>query len=268
MTSFSQPENQFEKECGNNSCCIAYHTGFENIKTAWAKNQQQALDQEKATSEKIDDVFEGYNTYKCWAEYICRAVQFSGYSSPKNVEGGLTKEHLGTIPGCQAPEDLTMPGEWSNFENMLKDSWQFFVDTLNAGDANLEIDINLTPSIFTLDKISFIPHCMTDKESLNAHLQPSDFANAGGNYNNCMELFSSRFGCKEGEEDCASPEIALVMVETALKKDNANQKTSTLENKLSSILQKMHSMQLQTEYLKTNIQKLDKLYTCSPDKCD
>ena len=243
-----------------------YKEALESMKDAWAENMTQALDQEKATSEKIDDVFEGYNTYKCWAEYLCRAVQFSEFGSPNTALTGLTKVHIGEIPGCQAPEDLGMPTAWSNFVNMLKADWQFIVDSANAGDANLKIE-ELDLGIFTPSALPFIPQCMAEKASLNEFVNMGDYSRASGNYANCMEIFNSRFGCKEGE-DCSSPEIALVMVETALRENHADQKASVLENKLSSIIQKLHSTQLQTDYLKTNIIKLDKLYTCYPSKCD
>ena len=267
LTSFSVEVGQFEKECGSNSCCIAYHSGFASLKEAWAENRTQALDQEKATSDKIDDVFEGYNTYKCWSEYLCRAVQYSGYGDPKNTLTGLAKEHIGTIPGCQDPEDMGMPSAWANFVNMTKEDWQLIVNTANESNEDLAKSMSLDQGVFSANAISFIPQCMTDKESLNAHLQTNDIANAGGNYANCMEVFSSNFGCSE-MEFCNSAEIALVTVETAIMNDHADQKASALENKLSSIINKMHSMQLQTEYFKTNIQKLNDLYSCSPAKCD
>lgn len=253
-----------------NTCCVAYQEGFQNIKDAWANNQIQALDQEKSTSEKINDVFEGYNTYKCWGEYLCRAVQFSGFNSPDSkadeLFDGLSKKHIGTLPGCQDPEDLEFTATWNNFVTMLKDDWQFFVDTLNAGEANLEIDLDLAPSLFTTSKVPFIPQCMADKGSLNHNLNPFDYSKAGGNYSKCMDLFHSKFGCDE-TENCDSLEIALVTVETALRRDNANQKASALENKLSSIITKMHSMQQHTEYLKANVNKLNDLYECYPSKC-
>lgn len=265
LTSFSQEASPFEKECGSNSCCIAYNTGLKSMKNAWEENMIQALDQEKATSDKIDDAFEGYNTYKCWSEYLCKAVQFSEYGDPKNALTGLTKKHIGTIPGCQDPEDLEVPDTWDVFANILRNEWQFFVDTMNAGDANLKIDINLAPSLFTSNALPFIPQCMESKTTLNKSAKIN--SNMGDNYANCMEVFESRFGCGE-KENCTSPNIALVKLESSLKKDNAKQKSGALENKLVSIIKKMHSMQLQTEYLKTNMQKLDELYSCYPSKCD
>lgn len=267
LTSFSVEADQFEKECGSNSCCIAYHSGFDALKTAWAENQQQALDQEKATSDKINDVFEGYNTYKCWSEYLCRAVQYSGYGDPKSALTGLTKEHIGTIPGCQAPEDMGMPSVWANFVNTTKEDWQIIVNTVGESDKDLAKSMSLDQGVFNANAISFIPQCMSDKKSLNKFTVMGDYKDIGNNYGNCMELFSSNFGCSE-MEFCNSAKIALVTVEMAIMKDHADQKASALENKLSSIINKMHSMQLQTEYFKTNIQKLDDLYSCSPTKCD
>lgn len=262
MTSYSQQDNKFYAECLGNSCCMAYNEGFDAIKNAWQNNMQQAIDQEKPTSDKIDDVFEGYNTYKCWAEYICGAVLFSGFGSPDTALSGLTKKHIGTIPGCQDPEDLEMPDTWPGYVNTLKDEWEF---TVNSSDNTSGV---IAPSVFTASSIPFIPQCMTDKESLNKNLQSSDYETAGYNYDECMAVFKSNFGCGD-EEDCESPEVALTIVETALKQDNADQKVSALENKLASIIQRMHSMQLQTEYLKNKIISLDSLYgDCYPAKCD
>jgi hypothetical protein len=257
------------KDCEKDACCMIYKGAMGYVEKAWSENLKNLTDQPKPASDMVDEAYESLRTYQCQLEYICRAVEYSGYAPPESTFGTnkLTSDQIGTIPGCQKPEDLGVPDTWDSFISFLKDNWNVMKGTLTAGGAQ-EINVNFPADYFTGNGIPFFPQCMSDITNKNA---VPDLVTSRSNYQRCIALLDSKFACKGDEtslKDCTSASLAFIQVETALRKSQADQKARALENKLSSIITKMLTMEMHAEYLKTKLQNLDQLYSCYPSKCD
>ena len=76
----------------------------------WNANLQTLLDQEKPTSEKVDDAFSDMRTYRCWLDYLCEAVLFSGNADAKVMTGSqLTDKHIDDLPGgCVSVDEVVI----------------------------------------------------------------------------------------------------------------------------------------------------------------
>lgn len=278
MRAYSETESPYDNACraqGGESvdqCCVVYNSAIENLKTAWSENLESLKDQEIPASEMVSEGFENFRTYRCWLEYTCRAVEFSGYNTPKSLdpkETGslqLTSRQLGRVPGCQKVENLELSTSWTNFAQFMKENWDFIKETaVGSDDAKLNINMDLPENLFVENGIGFMPQCMTDITNNNLH--PS-FTRSENNYKECMEVVESVFGCSDGDENCESPEVGFVQLESALQEAHSNQQASALENKLSDIINKMLVMENHVEYVKTKLQSIDARYACFPSKCD
>jgi len=106
---------------GNEACCIQYSSAIDAVEADWKANLRSLSDQQVPASHMVDDAYENLRTYNCWLEYTCRSVQYSGYAPIDTVlESGLTKKHIGRIPGCQKPENLTLEDNYGNFVDQMK----------------------------------------------------------------------------------------------------------------------------------------------------
>jgi len=241
-------------------CCVSYRGAMEAVKKDWQNNLQLLTEQEKPASEMTQEAYEGIRTYNCWLEYICRAVE---YSSRAPIEGalgtGLLSDHIGTVPGCQAPEDLTLEVEYGNFTNTMKEIPLVGIVVSNIDD------------LYINNRIDYFPHCMTDPSGDN--LNPS-ITIAAKNYKECKEALQQVFSCTEEElesgntENCAQTSSAYVTVETALKKTNADQKARVLEKKLATIVPKLQNMEMHVGYLSDFLTQLDARFACYIKECD
>jgi hypothetical protein len=266
----SEFNSQFTDKCTPDggefadSCCIAYNEAIFNLEEGWKNNLNNLKDQEKASSDITGDAYENLRTYNCWLEYVCKAVLYSGIADPLStrtelgtVGTGITSTHLkeagiGTVPGCQDPEDMG-----------LDDSWNNFIDILN----DIPIVGELFPdNLYATNKIDFIPHCMTDNRGKNTN---PNLSRADANYEACKNELELRFGCKKDEESlvCDGPQLAIAQLEAALRKNHADQKARAIEKKLSSIIQKMLIMEEHIEYLKKKFTILDQRYRCHGANC-
>jgi len=135
---YSQAESsKFAEECLSNACCMAYREEMDAVKNKWNENLAAMMDQEKPASAMVDEAFENLRTYQCWMEYICRSVQYSGYGTPESTEGtGIVNAHIGTIPGCQAPEAMGLTSALSETKSYIKDNWELLKNTLEGGGAS------------------------------------------------------------------------------------------------------------------------------------
>lgn len=243
---FSQNNLPFPKPI---TCKQSYIDTIFVFEKAWEDNLQSLLDQEKPTSKKVDEAFENMRSYRCMLEYTCRAVQYSGTGHPNSAEEkGLTSAHIGKIAGCQAPEDIGLPNE---FEVFMK-------NVLTLGYNQNQIQYN---------KFPFMEQCapIDVKRGSNAGLNLSI-----NNFNECMTYVDAKFACKnniESPKNCTDESIAFVKLETALKKDNAKQKTNAFENKLNTIVTKMLNMEAHVGYLQSKLRQLDNRYMCFPNNC-
>ena len=89
--------------------------------SAWNENMNALRDQEKPTSEMVDEAFESMRTYYCWLDYLCETVLYSSitlsavqlqYWEDFNNDPvmRLTSEHIDNVPGCADAEDVEIPG--------------------------------------------------------------------------------------------------------------------------------------------------------------
>ena len=254
-------------ECVTNECCMAYKGAMGYFEKAWSDNLDDLMDQEKPDSEMVGEAFENMRTYQCWLEYICRSVQVSGYMSPTSIlSTGLTSKELGIVPGCQAPEDMGLLTTREAFYNFIMDNWDFVKNIYSSG-GTVEVNMDFPDTFFTSNGMLFFPQCMTDITNKNT---TPDIAKTQENYNLCRGLLESKFACNDTEEgikNCTDESSAFAKVETALRKNNGDQKARILEDKLKSIITKMITMQEHVKYMNANFQQLDSRYACYPPKC-
>lgn len=251
------PEDSDHAEfCSNYSCCIDFNEALDAVRRDWEENLQKLIDQEKAASEMVADGYESLRTYNCWMEYICRAVQYSGHAPIESVLGtGLRSEHLGRMPGCQDPEDLRMESEYNQLMETLKDV------------PIVGVPVEKVEQAFIDNKINYFPRCQTDSGHNNKN---PNLVVAKSNYDDCKKVLEINFGCPEGAdaELCATTSNAFVTLENVLKKTHADQKSSALEQKLGTIIPKMHNMEEHVNYLANFLIQLDSRFACYAAKCD
>ncbi len=270
MVTHSEPpgpeDSQFADLCSStnggtirkdNMCCIDYNEALDAVKRDWQENLQQLVKQEKAASEMVADGYDSLRTYNCWIEYICRAVQYSGHAPIESVLGtGLMSEHLGTVPGCQNPEDLRMESEYNKYMETLKDV------------PIIGVPIEKVEQAFINNKINYFPRCQTGSEPNNRN--PNIVA-AKSNYDSCKRTLERNFGCPADVDDeilCIDTSSAFVTLENILKKTHADQKSDALERKLGTIIPKMHVMEEHVDYLSRFLTQLDMRFSCYAAKCD
>ena len=88
-------------------CTQAWANEMHLMQSAWHANLEAMRDQEKPTSEMVDEAFDSLRTYRCWLNYLCYTVQYSGIADFENIgERKLTEAEIGQIPGCMPPEDI------------------------------------------------------------------------------------------------------------------------------------------------------------------
>ena len=253
-------------ECDVNECCIAYRAAMAYAQKAWSDNLDTLMGQEKPASEMVDEAFENMRTYQCWLDYICRAVQFSGYGPPEAAFGtGLTSTQLGVVPGCQAPEDMGRLTTREAITNFLKDAWNTVKIIESQGET--EVNMDLPDKFFTSNGMPFFPQCMTDITNKNTH---PDMSETQTNYNACMGILQQAFSCgvtTKGIKDCTDQSSAFAQLETALRKNHGEQRGRVLEDKMRSIIIKMLAMESDVGYFKAKLQELDNRYACYPPKC-
>jgi hypothetical protein len=245
-----------------NECCIDYNEALDAVKRDWQNSLQQLINQEKPASEMVDDGYESLRTYDCWAEYICRAVQYSGHAPIESAQGtGLKKTHLGVVPGCQSPDNLRMGSEYNKFLNGLKEVPIMGVPAGAIGD----LTIDTFNDIKTENQINFFPRCMTDP----IDNERPNLTQAKEQYDACKRALELNFGCPAGVDDalCADTSTAFVTLETVLKKRQGDQKAAALEKKLSTIVPKLQNMEAHVDSLKNFLKQLDDRFVCYAGKC-
>jgi len=252
-------------------CCIDYNEALNAVTQDWQANLKKIADQEKPASEMVEDAYESMRTYNCWMEYICSAVHYSGYGPIQSALGtGLKEEHLGTVPGCQSPDNLRMESEYNYFNTGLKDVEIIGMPIGVMEDIAEDIADGVADTFedfYTENHINFFPRCMTDPSENNR--QPS-LINAGLNYDACKRSMALYFGCPDyiDKELCPEFSNAFATVENVLKKSHADQKASALESKLGVIVGKMSGMEERVNYMSNFLTQLDARFKCYAQQCD
>jgi hypothetical protein len=255
---YSQETSKHDDICDGNRCCVSYNEAMDALEIDWQNNLQQLIDQEKPTSKMVDDAYENLRTYRCWLEYVCEAVEYSGHAKIQSVvDTGITSQHIGKIQGCVAPQNLQFENEWNSFVQTLKKI------------TVLGVPLTYNPDDFYTNGLNFFPQCMTDRQHNNDNPKLAEVVRLK---QKCMESVELRFGCpadadQEEYERCLDQSTALAQMETVLKKSNAEQKSRALEDKFRSILPKMHTMETHAEYLKNKLMELDLRFECYAGNC-
>ena len=210
------------------------------MKSGWHQNMKDAGDQEKATSEIVDETFESMRTYWCWLDYLCETVLYSSLEDSERIkkleeETGMpfqiTTEHIDRLPSCAKPQDIEIPGT----------------------------------------RLKFMNQCSIGRSELLA-------AKAEENYQSCRRLVNNNFSelpdPEKGSKNAAAVEAfknqsgAIISIERALKAKSAEKQNRALQNKLSDILNKMYAMEAHMELLKEQMFKIDTLIPCYAAQCD
>ncbi len=220
------------------SCKQARTNAFDVLEGAWEEQLQTIVDQPTPTSNLVDDAFESFRTYRCWLEYSCRAVLYSSSGDPKLALNGLTKDHLGRIPGCVAPEKAGLPSDWSKVLDAM-------ASPFNDGT------VYNPPK----NKFAFVPQCV--QPDLNA---------AEAEYNSCLTEMNARITC-EDPNDCAEESVAILKMQKLLTKTAASKKSRAVEEKLVGIVNRMLTMESRVNYLKQFISTLDDELECTSQQC-
>jgi len=205
-----------------------------NIKNAWNDNNQALLNQEKPTSEMVDEAFEGQRTYRCWLDYLCEAVLYSGTADPQKMQDDESKGvsvgiYLKKLPSCVSADKVIIPGT----------------------------------------KLKYMPYCKAEE------ISKSIVSDAASNYRQCRDLVSAQFTDPDIQAKSSSDTVqkiqkssaAIVGLERSLKTNSSGQKGLILQNKLSSIVTKLHDMEAHVNQLKEYMQKFDQKLPCYASKC-
>lgn len=259
-------ESKFASVCSNNSsgtggenttydmCCIDYNEALDAVKKDWQESLKSLIDQQKPASDMVDEGYESLRTYNCWAEYVCRAVQYSGHAPVESALGtGLTSTHLGVVPGCQQPEDLKMEKEYNSFSQTMKEI------------PILGVLPNVVDKAFVQNKINYFPRCQTD----NNNNRNPNINVISSRYSACKRALELNFGCPSGVDPslCTDSSTAFVTLETVLRKTHADQKAAALEKSLGPLVSKMHTMETHVGYLSNFLKQLDLRFSCYAGKC-
>ena len=205
-----------------------------NMKNAWNDNNQTLLKQEKPTSEMVDEAFEGMRTYRCWLDYLCETVLYSGTADPQKMQDDQSKGvsigiYLTRLPSCVSADKVVIPGT----------------------------------------KLKYMPYCKAQE------ISSAIVSDAVANYRQCKELVATQFTDSDIQAKSSSDTVqkiqkssaAIVGLERSLKTNSAGQKGLILQNKLSSIVTKLHDMEAHVNQLKEYMNKFDQKLPCYASKC-
>lgn len=97
------------------SCHDVIINGIGVLANGYTKQIQSISEQGKPASMMADDMFEAFRTYRCWLDYLCLTVRFSGKADPILSGVVLTSDALGRVAGCLPAEELEFPETWPDF---------------------------------------------------------------------------------------------------------------------------------------------------------
>lgn len=215
-----------------NSCLQSVENEIFLMRNAWNQNLESILAQEKPTSGKVDEAFESLRTYRCWLNYLCEAVLFSGNADKNVIKPGtkLDLTHVDQIAGCISPNNLVIPNTQLKFMPLCQ-------APANSRNVLEEVQNNFT---------------------LCRQMMEIEFAGTGSNNPQSAS----------GVQASTQQSGAFASLERALKTDSGNQKGRIIGNKLRSILLKMHGMEAHIIQLREQIEKFNMRLPCFINQCD
>ncbi|MFH1012752.1 MAG: hypothetical protein V1760_03320 [Candidatus Peregrinibacteria bacterium] len=202
------------------------------MRKAWEQNLTSITSQEIPASEMVDDAFESARTYRCWLEYLCRAVYYSGNANPaESASIGLAEGHIGRVPGCVPPEDVEIPGT----------------------------------------AIEYIPECKTTGNNISSEESLNNLnANFRACVLELEREFGNELADESDKDQLTRLQdegVVYIKLEKELKTVNAVQRARALEEKLLGIVNRMRVMETYAQTLKTLFLKLNALLPCYAGKC-
>ncbi len=119
---YSDPDKD-GPEKGLTACTKTTDNHIFLMRQAWQSNLTTMMDQEKPTSDMVDEAFESQRTYRCWLDYLCEAVMYSANVDPvqtqtenptsigtgEQIQRKLTTAEIDQVPGCAKPQDIQIP---------------------------------------------------------------------------------------------------------------------------------------------------------------
>jgi len=228
---------------GNNPSQCLQSTANElvRMRNAWNNNLSSMLAQEKPTSDMVDEAYESMRTYRCWLEYLCQDILYSGNADKTKIEKEEAKGinigiYLKAMPGCMDAEDIQIPGTKLKFmPHCHVDSTYDYKNTI------IETQFQECQALL---KAEFADPNSTDSFQTVGTLNASDI------------------------KKIKSQSSAFIGLESALKTKSAGQKSRILQEKLNSILNKMSGMEYAINILSGHISRFDQKMPCFISKCD
>jgi len=214
-------------------CQQAYLNEIHIMHQAWEANENAITSQPIPASDMVDDAFDSVRTYRCWLEYLCRTVQFSGANpaptSNPNVTAVFGEQALGRIPGCAAPQNLVIPGT----------------------------------------RLHYLPQCSNGPGNALTLTDTQGNFNACMKYVD-LNFGAPNPGAPSAAllQNLADKSTVYISLEGQLKNVSSSQRSRAVTQKLQDILGKMQAMEQQAQTLKNFLNKLYNLLPCYVDKCD
>lgn len=201
------------------------------MRNDWTANLKDMLDQEKPTSELVDPAFDSMRTYRCWLDYLCKSVRISSAVKTMEASDAIASKIIKEA-GCVDAEDVEIPST----------------------------------------EIKFMPYCAAGEAG-------ETLTNVENNYSQCRELVGYIFGevpqnpekaklSQKDIEKMRGESTAFIMLEGLLRIKTAEKKSNAMQNKLTSIISKMHEMEAHVDLFKQHLTTFDLKLPCYADKCN
>ncbi len=214
------------------NCSEATTNEINLMRAGWSENLQSLLAQEKPASKMVEEAFEGLKTYRCWLNYLCETVLFSGIALPEDMqilEGRITRTQVGRLPGCSHIDQATIPGT----------------------------ELKYMP-------LCHISESVSGRFSVIQANKDSCIKQVGREFSD----FSAKTDSAEDAENFKNHSSAFVGLEAALKQASAKQRNQTFNRKMQSLLNKMTGMHGNMVFLREQINTFDSSLPCYAAKCD
>lgn len=211
------------------TCDQAVFNEIELMRSAWNDNLAALMKQEKPASRMVDEAFESMRTYRCWLDYLCEAVLFSGNADAAVLGNAkLTTVHIEPLPGCTSPDTIEIPGTQIKLIPQCKAGRE---NTLGITQTNYEACRKMT-------ELEFFKPTTPDSAAVSN-----------------LKAFQNQ-------------SAAYVALERALKTKSAGQKSQILGTKLRDMVQKLQNMTSHMATLQELVKKFDDKLACLAPKTD